>query len=1194
MATLTENYTNGINGHKTTPNPTQRFADVPPTISVAIAEVDGPVDVEISLAEDIQDDPTELCGLLEVEDAAKSMWMVVAMAYAKQKKTDLAIEVLGKAVNAFARGRADDRLSILNGLCWLYILKCREAPRVRPDGPADSEVRTKDYYIQAATSVLNDASRINPSYPPLFLARGVLYLLRASLQAPSTTGPTAQISSERLDTLKQAAKCFEDALKASRGRNMMAMMGRAKVNYSLGKYAESLKAYQNVLERSPDLIDPDPRIGIGCCYWQLGFKDDAAGAWQRSLELNPSSKIALILLGEYYLHLSAQYPTSDPNFAEVYKKAMTQYTVPAFKLDAKYPLTCATFGGYYLMRRQMDKVESLARKAIELTDVNAIASDGWYLLARKEHYGDEITKANEFYAKADQARGGDERGYIPAKFGSAQMRVAMQDYDGAKFRLEKILQQGPCFEAQTLLGTLYAEDVFSTQAAKSKEDKSAEWKKAVQHLEQVSKAWRDPNKKFTPDSAVLLNLARLYEAEYPEKSLKCLEEVEQMEIDEIPEEDYPEGIDSMAETVKKAALREFLPPQLLNNMACFHYQAERYSQARELYQTALNACVKAGDKDQSIDTDALVTSISYNLARTYEAEGALDEAKTVYEGLLNRHDDYIDAQIRLAYIGLRQNPMDEGSKALTKLYQVHPNNLEVRALNGWWLNKTKKRTQNVAEDQEQRHYKHTLQHFDKHDRYALTGMGNIWLAIAREMRRDSEQDKEKRRKMYEKAVEFFDKALQLDPRNAHAAQGIAIAVVEDKKDYGTALQILTKVRETLKDVSVFINLGHTYCEIKQYSRAIESYEQALAKKERDPTILACLGRVWLLRGKAEKNIPAMKTSLDYAQRALEITPEQVHFKFNVAFVQIQIAQLIHNLPDTQRTLAEVEAAAAGLDEAIESLTAIARSPNPPFPKNDIIARADMGRNTMRRQMERALQSQRGYEEKNAAKLQKARELREAEIRKREEEKRKAEEAAAEEKRKRMEEHQRLKEMDREYMEKRQMEESRRKEFIEEEEHRRAERRSRPKGSGKRKKNNADSDDSDSEAHGTDDGDRSRRGRSAVSKTPGTGDEERPRTKKRKLERKSKASSKFKSSELIVDSDEDDDGGVAVNGRGAGNITGDNASEDEDVAAVPRARKARVVDEDEDDDDEEEGGIAVTSGAQKEGDDDVTMADDDDE
>jgi RNA polymerase-associated protein CTR9 len=811
---------NGATNGADQPFPPARYSKVPPTILVAVAEAEGPIDIEISLDDDIQEDPTELCTLLENEQSAKATWTTVAIAYAKHKKVDVAVEVLTRAASVFGRGRVEDRLSILNGLCWLYLLKCREAPRTNSDGRLDDDIKMKEHYIQQATGVLNDASRISPTYAPLYLARGVLSLLRASLQAPPTTAGSNQISAERMETLKQAAKCFEDALRASHGRNLMAKMGKARVNYSMGKYADALKGYQNVLESSPDLKDPDPRIGIGCCFWHLGFKDDAAGAWQRSLDLNPKSKIALILLGIYNFHLTAQLPPSDPGFLNLTKKAMSQYIAPSFQQDNTYPLTCATLGGWYVVRKALDKVEVLSRRAIDMTDVNDIASDGWYQLARKEHQEDNAQKAMDYYTRSDRARGGDDRGYIPAKFGSAQMRVLMQDYDGAKFRLEKILQQQPTLEAQILLGTLYAEDVFSAQAVNSKEDKSVELKKALKYLEDVSRAWKDPKKKMSADQSVLLNLARLYEADYPEKSLKCLEEVEQLELDAIPEEDYPEDVKDPVKL--KASLRELLPPQLLNNMACFHFQSDRYVQARELFQTALNACVKAAARDETIDTDALVTSISYNLGRTYESEGMLDEAKGVYEGLLNRHADYIDARIRLAYISLKQHPNDKGPREVTKLIEDYPKDIDVRTLYAWFINKSKKKVMDIAADQEQRHLKQTLVHSDKHDLYSLIALGNIHLGLAREMRRDTEQDKEKKRKVYEKAVEFFDKVLQLDSKNAYAAQGIAIALVEDKRDYPTALQILSKVKDTLKDYSVFMNMGHTYCEIKQYARAIEN------------------------------------------------------------------------------------------------------------------------------------------------------------------------------------------------------------------------------------------------------------------------------------------------------------------------------------------------------------------------------------
>lgn len=527
------------------------------------------------------------------------------------------------------------------------------------------------------------------------------------------------------------------------------------------------------------------------------------------------------MLGLCYINESSNYATTDPAFGPIYKKAMTQYTQKAFKLDKELPLTCATFGSYFLLRKAWSTVENLAHKAIELTDVNAVASDGWYLLARKEHYQDrpDLSKANEFYGKADAARGGGDKGYLPARFGMAQIQVLLSDIDGAKFRLEKIIQQSKSVEAMMLLGALHANDVFSNQASGSKEDKSTEAKKAIALLEAVRLAWKDPEKKLTPDSSVLVYLARLYEADQSEKSLQCLQQVEQMSINDLPDKDPPDDIEHEAYT---SQLREQLSPQLLNNIGCFQYQAEKYDLAKTFFQTALNACVKAGEKDEGIDTDALVTTISFNLARTYEAGGLLDEGKQIYEGLLARHDDYTDARTRLAYIALRQNPTDEGPKSMVALYETDSTNFEVRALYGWYLSKSKKRTVNIAEDQEQRHYKHTLLHHDKHDRYSLTGMGNLYLTNAREMRRDTDQDKDKRRKMYEKAVEFYDKALQLDPRNAYAAQGIGIALVEDRKDLTTAVQVFSRIRDTVRDASVFINLGHVFAELKQYSRSVES------------------------------------------------------------------------------------------------------------------------------------------------------------------------------------------------------------------------------------------------------------------------------------------------------------------------------------------------------------------------------------
>ena len=262
-----------------------RFSDIPSAIDIPVSGMGAEEAVEVSL-EELLDDPTELCTLLENENAAKNYWMVIALAYAKQKKVDHAVEILNKGLGSLSRGGPKEKLGLLSLMCWLYLWKSREAPRVAPEGQSVGEIRTKDFYLQAAVGSLNEASRINPSFPPLFLARGVLYLLRASLQPPSKPlAPGAIDHSERIETLRQAIKFFEDASRVSGGRNMMALLGRARAQFSVGRYADALEGYQEVLSKMPHLHDPDPRIGVGCCFWQLGHKEEAKEAWERSLTI---------------------------------------------------------------------------------------------------------------------------------------------------------------------------------------------------------------------------------------------------------------------------------------------------------------------------------------------------------------------------------------------------------------------------------------------------------------------------------------------------------------------------------------------------------------------------------------------------------------------------------------------------------------------------------------------------------------------------------------------------------------------------------------------------------------------------------------------------------------------------------------------------------------------------------------------
>ncbi len=1254
MAAVRSSSLNGhMNGAAPGSETSLRFSDIPTAVDIPLATAEGEEAVEVHLADQLED-PTELCQLLETEKASKNLWITIALAYAKQSQFEHAITILNNGLATHQRGSSKDRLGLLVGIAWLQLLKSRQAPRTLSENTSSANTKTKDAYLREATATINDALRINPAFPPLHLTRGVLFLLKASLTSSTKTNPEP----ERGDHLKQALKCFEDAFRSSDSRNMMALLGRARVLYMLGRFPQALEAYQHILERMPTLTDPDPRIGIGCCLYHLGFHDRAVAAWKRSLELNSKSKVAHSLLGAYYLRESSKHPAGSDEFKRLYALAMGTHAKEAHALDQSFPFACALFATYFFATGRYPQLEQLARTAIEKTDVNAVASDGWYLLARKEHIKGDLEKAADCYYRADQARGGMERGYLPAKFGTAQLLIQSgRDLQSAVFNLEKF-SDTKNVEASTLLGCLFADEYFQGRPP-SKDDKKPPERRAVELFEKVRKSWKDDNAKSKPDETVLLYLARLYEAEKPMESLKCLSEVEGMQLEKIPDDERPDYAEG-DEAAYIARLRENLPPQLLNNVACFLYEFESYEPARETFQIALNACVKLSERQdaekqdvvdgnmnaEDVDTsdyDALVTTISYNLARTYEALAMIDEASNVYKGMLNRHPDYTDAIARLAFISLDTSPRDEGPKKMQALYTTDYGNVEVRALMGWYHHSAKKRTTNIAEDAENRHYKHTLQGYDKHDYYSLTGMGNVHLSVARDMPRNTDAERDKRSRMYSKAYEFFDKAIQLDARNAYAAQGIAIALCDDKRNYSEAVQIFTKVKDAIRDPSVFTNLGHVMTELRQYQRGIDNYEIALKKDGRgqNPQLLACLSRSWLLKGKADRTIPSHITALEYMQRALATQPDSPHLRFNVAFIQFQIATLVNTAKESERTLEDVDAAITGLEQAINTFDEVAQHKTPPYPKAALEQRSTMGRNTIRRQLQTAHDRQQKYERENAEKLAEAKARREAEQRRREQDRVRKEQEEEERAAKVAEERQRIIQETEQMARNLRAEQAAKEaaEYTDDEETgdrvKRKEKRKRTAGEGGRKRKKRDADE-DGFIEDDEDGLSER----SVSRTPVSGlsenegaEGEKPRKKRRKLERKGgerkakpatrpskEKQGKFKSAEKIVDSDEEDgalptlragleseeeEPGVDTPESGAdedeemvdrGGERGRSAGGDEDEEDMvrhpaPRKRKQLRLIADEDEDEDENDGtrdnadLASAALAAVEGDDD---------
>lgn len=132
----------------------------------------------------------------------------------------------------------------------------------------------------------------------------------------------------------------------------------------------------------------------------------------------------------------------------------------------------------------------------------------------------------------------------------------------------------------------------------------------------------------------------------------------------------------------------------------------------------------------------------------------------------------------------------------------------------------------------------TLKDFDNHDIYSLCAAGWIQYHQSRESRDVSPKGQDERRRGFQRSAEFYEKALQLDPQCAFAAQGLAIVTAEDFLNVtGTpglddavrrsmnardSLEVFGKVRESVNDSNVYVNMGHAFYARDEFDRAIES------------------------------------------------------------------------------------------------------------------------------------------------------------------------------------------------------------------------------------------------------------------------------------------------------------------------------------------------------------------------------------
>lgn len=442
--------------------------------------------------------------------------------------------------------------------------------------------------------------------------------------------------------------------------HLFALMGKARIHYVRRQFRVALKLYQSVLSAAPDFL-PDPRIGIGLCFWNLGEHRLARRAWARSAARNPgkASSGASLLLGLSYLNTARDPRLEDEERAETYSDGI-RHIQTAWASDKTCAATAAALSGYFLVSsNKWDTVIKLAELAIQHGDARAVISEGQLAIARALHAQDKVEDATRHYLLAAESNPDQ----IVASLGIGQTYVRKKDYPAAINQYENILRKQPgCVEALANLASLHARAAFATSsiATGSATDASSDQSKARELFDQLVTLFQsrpggtaeqpgslDPLgqriQQIARDPDLYVEIARLWTGLDLSKALNAYRQSYQVHSDNI-EDVSPEETDN-------TMLKESIPPHLLCNIGSLEYGRGQYESAQERFEEAIRLDLARQQAQESRgatlpEGDAVMMTLMYNLGVVMEARGQKEEAAQLYEQrLLARHPEYIEGTI---------------------------------------------------------------------------------------------------------------------------------------------------------------------------------------------------------------------------------------------------------------------------------------------------------------------------------------------------------------------------------------------------------------------------------------------------------------------------------------------------------------------------------------------------------------------
>lgn len=481
------------------------------------------------------------------------------------------------------------------------------------------------------------------------------------------------------------------------------------------------------------------------------------------------------------------------------------------------------------------------------------------------------------------------------------------------------------------------------------------------------------------DPDVFVELAKLWQEESMEKAITSYQTAISIKADA--------GSEDLADTQTESQERkpvDYAAVRLSTNLASLYAIQGQTEAAEGMFQEALQQLSSETGKE----ADMLKTVIAYDLGRANEQSGDAGRATQWFRDVLRQHPEHMEAKVRLSTLAAAAGRNADAHNYLKECLRADESNLTLRSAYTNFLI-------SIGSYKEALAFTSQTLKYDRKDAFTFTALAWLHFTLGREAK--SPADLAERSKQYLRSAEAYERALSIDPTNAIAAQGLAIALAEDTlvpkalqvapgsveemktrtRLAGQALSILGRIKDSLPEGAVNVNIGHCYFIRGEEERAIEAYGAALsAYGGRKVSVLLYLCRAWYAYAIKESNFSAMGQALSYATRAFHVQPSDRAILYNVAMIQQKAAEIMLGLDPSKRLLEELQLALKRAQEAVTIFRALADDKSGPLPYDVDLAdqRARYGEGLLRKAPEQ-IAKQETYEGEAAARVEEARRVR---------------------------------------------------------------------------------------------------------------------------------------------------------------------------------------------------------------------------